>query len=690
MMAICKRLMAGAVSVLVMACALLPSAPAIALTPAVQIRTTRLATYDTTQDKLRGEAGQLAGPLTEPMAYPSSETVLASPMLLGVRIAREDWSAARALVSVDPNWANWVRGKELNVEQWFARTRDRADLVAGYPNNLVNAATGAAIPWSIDMPEPPDGSTPAAASFKGAWAAFNRMNNITYSVDAARLYQLTGEARYAKFAADQLDFYANNYMNWPLRTAIGNARMMGQSLDEAASVLELLEAAHALRGYASAMQKAKWRDGLFFPIAANLQTYAYGSLNNINLWCAVATTAIGLEHNDKGWIDAGSTGPKGLSAVMTQGVTKDGIWFEGTFAYNNYVLLALARLFDLTALEGRTDFVEHYGPAVQKMLAAPAAYRFDDGTLPSPADTRTAVAPIDLPIHFALYRHVPTTYGLQYAAGIRNWDTLRDRPAKAPISATLPPPRTTFSPDIRMASLRAGNWQLFVHFGQRTINHAQEEALTYELVNGKTSISRDAGAAPSYSSAQQNEYFIKGVGNNVPLIDGQGQDQWAPGEVKGFDPVAGTLDVLHPTYRKDVSARRSYKLDATGFSETSRMVVTVANAPARRLGVIFNTACSVQINDPRAGIGSPSPAPTGSPGFKYWTGVLKQNAQAIWTANLVCAGGKRFELKVEGPGPHSVYRATAPDTPLPATRSALYLEVLGVDASFTTSIRALP
>lgn len=630
--------------------------------------------------------------LVEPMAYPPAGKARASSMLRsgGMRNAQEDWDAARALVNSDINWSNWVADKKSGLTKWFAKPRDRADLIAGYPNDLVNAVTGAAIPWSTEMPEPPNGGTASAISFKNAWAAINRMNNITFTVDAARLYQLTRDTKYAQLAVDQLDFYATNYMRWPLRTAIGNARMMGQSLDEATSVLELLEAAHALEGYASPAQKAKWRDELFFPIAANLQSYSYGSLNNINLWCAVATAAIGLVHNDKRWIDIGTTGPKGIATVMAQGVTKDGIWFEGTFAYNNYVLLALARFFDLAAAMGRNDFVELYAPTVRRMLMAPATYRFDDETLPSPADTRMSVAPIDLPIHFALYRHVPTVYGLQYAAGIRNWDTLRDRPAKASGIATLPASQTTFSPDIRMALLRGGAWQLFVHFGQRTINHAQEEALTYELVHGKTSITRDAGAATSYSTAQQNDYFSKGVGNNVPLIDGRGQDQWAPGEVRGFDPVAGTLDVLHVAYRKGISARRSYKLNTAGFSETSRMVITDTSSPPRRLGVMFNTSCSVQVNDPRAGVAAPSAAPSGSPGFKYWTGVLKQQAQSTWTAKLVCAGGKNYELMVEGPGPHTVYRATAPDTPLPATRNALYVEVQGMEASFTTSIRVLP
>ena len=90
-----------------------------------------------------------------------------------------------------------------------------------------------------------------SASARTAWVAINRQYNVSRALDAARLYALSGDRGMAETAAAQLDFYAHNYASWPLRTAIGNARMLGQSLDEAVSVLELVEIAKALQGYAS-------------------------------------------------------------------------------------------------------------------------------------------------------------------------------------------------------------------------------------------------------------------------------------------------------------------------------------------------------------------------------------------------------------------------------------------------------
>lgn len=671
------------------------TAPATSLSTTTATATTQAATtaaQDTankTSTSAQTAAATLQAAVMASMASAQVDGLLkTSGVLLAARTPVENLSGGRLLATTNKDWISWVAYKRAQVDKWFSKRRDRLDLVAGYVNDFVDPKTGAPAEWSMDMAEPAAGTTDREKAFKGAWVAIQRQYNIKYALDAARIYQVSGDAKMAEIAAAQLDFYADNYLKWPLRTAIGNARMLGQSLDEAVSVLTMVEVSRALTPYVTAARKAKWRDGVFYPLATNVQTYSWGSLNNINLWCAIATAAVGMEHGNATLTDAGLTGPRSVAAVMAQGITQDGVWFEGSFAYNNYVLAALTRLFDIAAATGRTDVILRYTPDTQRMLLAPVLYRFDDGSLPSPNDTRFAVTPVDQATHGGLYRHVPTTFGMQYALANRSWYTLIDPPTTVTTAPTLPQPRTVYSPDTGFATLRAGSWQVFIHYGQKTQAHAQAEALGYELADGTTNISRDAGTSNSYGSPQHLEYFSQGLGNNVPLVDGQGADGYTLGEVKTFDPTSGFLDVLQASYRTDASARRSYKLDTTGFSESTRITLTKAGATPRRLGVVFNTTCSVQVTDPRAGNASTTTAPTGAPGFKYWTSVTRQTAQATWTAKLNC-GGKAYQLTVVGPAGHTVYRATAPSTPLPNTRSTVYLETSGTDATFSTSIRAL-
>lgn len=617
------------------------------------------------------------------------DLIKSSGVMLPVRSATENLTVARATIANSTGWTTWLGQKRAAVDKWFGKARDRLDLQAGYPNDYIDPKTGAAVAWSDDSAEPAAGTTAKEKAYKGAWVAIMRQVNISYALDAARHYQITGDTKYAEIAASQLDFYADNYNKWPLRTAIGSSRMFGQTLEEATSVLQMLETARALTPYVTAARKAKWRDGVFFPMATNLQAYVWGTLNNMNLWLAVATAAIGMEHGNAAWTDAGLTGPRSVAAVMTQGVTQDGIWYEGSFAYNNYVLLALARLFDISAGAGRTDVLTKYASAAQRMLLAPILYRFDDGSLPSPNDSRAAIAPIDKATHAALFRHVPTTYGVQYAAINRSWASLMDAPPSSTATPTLPAPQTVYSPDTGFASLRNGNWQVFVHYGQKTLAHAQAEALGYEVTEGTTNISRDAGTSNSYGSPEHLEYFSQGLGNNVPLVDGQGPDGTSLGEVKSFDPASRTLDVLQATYRTDVSARRSYKVDTTGLTESTQLNITKVGATARRLGVVFNTTCGIQITDTRAGTAATTAAPTGAVGFKYWKSVTRQTPQATsWIAKLTC-GAKTYEMTVTGPAGHQIYRATVPGTPLPSTRNSIYVEITGLSANFTTSFRSL-
>lgn len=634
------------------------------------------------------QASLAAAALKASMTAMQVEELMKTGVLLSARTPVENLVGAKTLATTNKDWISWIAYKQDQVNKWFAKPRDRLDLIAGYVNDFVDPKTGAAANWSMDMPEPTSGTTDREKAYKGAWVAIQRQYNIKYALDAARIYQMSGDTKMAELAAAQLDFYADNYMKWPLRTAIGNARMLGQSLDEAVSALTMLEISRALTPYVSAARKAKWRDGAFYPIANNLQSYSWGSLNNINLWCAVATAAVGFEFANSSWIDAGLTGPRSVAAVMAQGVTQDGIWFEGSFAYNNYVLSALARLFDLAVATGRLDVIARYTPETQRMLMAPILYRFDDNSLPSPNDTRFAVAPVDSSTHGAFYRYVPTTYGMQYALANRSWSTLIDPPSAVQSTPTLPTARTVYSPDTGFATLRSGSWQAFVHYGQKTLAHAQVETLGYELMHGTTAIARDAGTSTSYGSPEHLEYFSQALGNNVPLVDGQGAEGISMGEVKSFDPTTNTLDVLQASYRTDVSARRTFKVDTNGFTETTLLALTKTGAAPRRLGVVFNTTCAVSITDPRAGSASSVAAPTGATAFKYWKTVTRQTAQSTWTAKVAC-GSKAYEMTVSGPAAHFIYRASAPGTPLPSTRNAIYVESTGQSATFTTSIRAL-
>ena len=255
---------------------------------------------------------------------------------LPVRKPQADWEVARAKVQADPAWQSWVENHRKSLDIWISKPRDRAELEAGWGFDLINPANGALVKWTSEMPEPTEHSA-YSVKYKQAWASWNRSYNIGKLLEAARMYRLTGEVRYANWATSQLDFYANNYSAWPLRQWNGKARMMGQSLDEATAVVSLIEAVNLLSGYVGAQKKELWRQKLFNPIVGNLRDFNQG-VNNIALWHAVAIALVGFQYHDTALISEALDGPKGVGELMKKGVTNDDLWYEGSFAYNAYVV----------------------------------------------------------------------------------------------------------------------------------------------------------------------------------------------------------------------------------------------------------------------------------------------------------------------------------------------------------------
>ncbi|WP_200383401.1 heparinase II/III domain-containing protein [Rhodocyclus tenuis] len=599
-----------------------------------------------------------------------------------LRLASENWALAQKLVRSDKDWQSWLTGRRQLMDQWMSRPRDQADWVSGWGHELVDPLTQAPLRWTPEMPLPADGPG-AQGKLRRAWMSWERSYNFDRVAEAARLYRLTGESRYAEWAAGQLDFYADNYSKWPLRTWNGKARMMGQSLDEATGTVVLIEAFRLLKGFASASRQLHWREQLFLPIVENLSDFNQG-VNNIALWHAVAISVVGMQLDEPTLLRRGLDGAKGVRALLKAGITDDFLWYEGSFTYNAYVLRALAPLFINAALSGHAASLQGEMAQAKKMLLAPLQLRFDDGLLPTPGDANARTPAVELGLFFELYRALDTRIGRVEAQRRKGWETLVDpRLEPLPPLDALPPVRSVHLEATRMAMLKSGDWQVFVHYGQLTQHHAQEEALSPEIHFQATPLVADPGTV-SYGSELHEKYFRRAIAHNSPLVDGGGQVGWNPGVMKRFDAAAATLAVSQPRYRPDAAAERTISLRDGELSD----VVTIRLNPdvngEHRLGFLFNTECAANLAGSFADEGSPVLPPMGN-GTSFWQDTTVRSAPARWQAELDC-GKKRFRLAVELSGPHRVYLASAPTTPLPKRRTVLYMELTGRAATMRTTL----
>jgi hypothetical protein len=602
-----------------------------------------------------------------------------------LRIAREDWLVATQLVNTNAEWQAWLKTKQIAMDKWISVPRDRQDMLAGNMFKLLDPVTKMPVNFYLEMPEPARNGVNGDDYWR-AWVTRIRAHNLSRIQEAARLYRLTANVKYRDWAIQQLDFYSMHYMDWPSQNWNGKARMMGQSLDEAAAVVTLIDAVRLLSDDVSLQRRQTWQSKLFMPIAQNLLDFNQG-VNNIALWHACAIAMIALEYDDALLLERALNGDRGLNALLRQGVNADYLWYEGSFSYNNYVISAMMPLFIQSGLKAKSALLRSPMLLSQNMLLSPLQFRFDDGYLPTVGDTRGRSQAVDLNAFLNVARVMPTSIGVMEAQRIKNWDTLLDRAVStSTLPVSLPVVTTGLFEASGVAILKNTSWQAFVHYAQATFAHAQAEVPSYELYAGATPISIDQGTV-DYASPWHEYYFRRAVAHNVPLIDGEGQEldkeKWLVGQLSQFNASAPAITVHQNGYRAGVDVTRQIKLLDQIFVDQTHITLS-ANKEARRLGSVFNTDCRLTIDDPAISGFKSASAPLGT-GFSYWTEVQVANAPAKWTASLLC-GRESFNAQFIVNKPHLVYRASAPATPLPKRRDAIYLELSGHEADFEIRI----
>lgn len=607
---------------------------------------------------------------------------LAASELPALRTPVEDWTGARALLANDERWKRWLDEREAALQRWRLQA-DHAGWIAGTQQDWYNAASGERQAWKPESPIPPaDTSATTTRTRRGAWVSFNRAYNVERVQEAARLYRLTGKRELLDWAAEQLDFYADNYARWPLQTWNGHARMMGQALDEATACDALIDTVRLLRPALAPERVETWRRRLFAPMADNLG-YAYQGNNNISLWTRVAMALIALEFEDDALLSRALDGEQGIRKLLDTNVSTDGFWTEGSLSYQAYVVTALTPLLRTASLKGKSALVRPFADDAGRMLISPLLLRFPDGSLPSIGDARSGAPAVDRGLFAHVRRVLPTPIGMIEASLRRSWDALLDPPAPPAAPAAIPPVSSTHFPSLRAALLKSGDWHIFLHYGQATGFHAQAEALNAEIVHGGAYLLRDPGTV-AYGSPLHQYFYRTAAAHAVPVIDGIGQEGWAPGEL---ERMTGTsVAAFQPNYNRLASARRRISLsNGTLIDEQS---LHAKDRQSHRLGFIVSTPCTVELaRDNPLLRPAPNPLPT-SPGFAYWQPSAAWRNEKALKASFTC-NEQSYAVSFSLPGTYRVVQAQVPDTRPSGRRTALYFETEGRDATLSSRFAPL-
>ncbi|EIP97732.1 Heparinase II/III-like protein [Opitutaceae bacterium TAV1] len=646
------------------------------------------------------------------------ETKLLQPDGSAFRAAREDWEAARRLVSgpaADPAWTAWLDAQRKTVDAWMARHRDRVEWRAGWWHDFVSPKDGSFLTWTDDIPgeqadhlfSPSDPRVPLTEKNIGGWIFGFRKRHIENTRDAARLYRLTDDKRYGDWAASQLDFYADNLQKWPVVKPKGNYTRLGcQSLEDATWLALFAETARLLRD-TPAVPPSRWQswyDGLFKP-QVELLNRSFLIVHNIALWHRASSAQVALLYDDKPMWKHVVEDKYGLRDQLRRGVTSDYFWYEQSMGYNAYVVTAMQPLLAAAGLLGRVAELRDEAAIVQNLVIAPLTLRFPDRTIPNPADAGR-------PGHASarglarIYRILPTAPGLATAAAPedRNWDTLVDPPAAVAASlgvnlavagAGLPEPRSTSLASSRFAILKDGPWQVFFHYGQNARSHSQAEALNWSASFDGVDISHDPGTV-GYGSPLSNGYYRRGLNHNVPLVNGEGQQSWHPGELLAFDPASGraTMSASQPQYRPgEAAARRTLRIE--GDKLIDEATVTLVNAdPAvtATLGLALHLQGSPRLPDSFVPVSNEAFTRNRPPAFGYWSDIRaatfeNEAAFDVTFPATETTKTRTLRIRIATPRKFTLYQGSSPDYP-PNRRAGFYIEKAepAREASFVTEL----
>lgn len=335
--------------------------------------------------------------------------------------------------------------------------------------------------------------------------------------------------------------------------------------------------------------------------------------------------------------------------------------------YNAYVVRALLPFFEAVARNGQGPEFAAEMIQVQNMMLMPIALRFPDGSLPNPSDNVGRLKAPDISILVESRRVLPTRLGVSLAVTRKSWEQLIDPAQPLEKVPPLPPVISRVLPASQMAVLKNETWQVFVHWGQSVIHHAQREALNLEVFAGDAPLSRDTGTT-FYGSPLHANYYTQPAAHNVPFSDDRGQLGWAPGVLKSFDATTGALSVLQPQYNTNLSASRMVQLKDDVLVDELKLVPRAGVPAPSSIGAVWHFDCEL------SGFGAFQPSPVSLPsgeGFQFWT-----DAQAFTLRNearlTAKCGARTVKLKIEVPGEFTLFKARAPEI-TPKKRDALYL-----------------
>ena len=499
--------------------------------------------------------------------------------------------------------------------------------------------------------------------------------NLARMEDAAWAWAVTGEKKYAQFAAKVMVGYAERYLKYPMvvnsvsdKTVDVSAEKKGkyktaghineQTLGEAMYMIPLATAYDLVcdSGALSEADRRNVEQNFIRAMAECIDVYRAGK-SNWQTWHNAALLWAGAVLGDEAMVRQALTGPaNGFAYQMGLSVMPEGMWYENSWGYHYYTLTAMTHIAEGARRLG-LDLYRH--PLLRKMYTLAFDYLMADGSLPRFGD-----AVQDSPSRPSVNEEAYAAYGderiLATLSEEPSWDGIllgRDLAKKA----MLPAGKSGVFPGAGHAILRTGGpgkLSAAMTFGPYGGFHGHYDKLSFVLFGYGQEMAVDPGRAASqaYRLPIHRQWYKASVGHNVVLVDGKGQKE-AGGKLLGFaadDSYAAVAADAGPAF-ENVVHRRLVILTPSYLLVVDRLAATDDKEHVFEW-VYHNAGTKIACDLPK-GEGKLE----GDAGYKYVQGVEAYKVEKDGSFAVTVTGEKASAaMRIVGQAGDVVFTGTGP------------------------------
>ncbi|MCU1237398.1 MAG: Heparinase family protein [Candidatus Solibacter sp.] len=353
-------------------------------------------------------------------------------------------------------------------------------------------------------------------------------------------YQLTGKREYVEKARRIFNAYSDIYLTLPIHdnnnkldTKTG-ARIMSQTLSESSWLVPLEFGYDLVRDAIPAEERARFETNVLKGAAAVIRRNQAGK-SNWQSWHNAALLGAGLLTGEKELVTLAIDGPGGFKFQMKESVTPDGAWFEGAWGYHFF---ALNPLLMTREMADRAGIALPEAAALKRMLDAPLASVFPDGTLPNFNDSGYTNLTSEAPYYEIGYRLFGDARYLMVGKGEgRGLEALMwgadhaSAGAAAPLTSAL-----MESAGVAVLRVAGSDHTVAVKFGPHGGGHGHYDKLTFVSYANGAGQAADPGTQ-AYGAKTHATWDKTTVAHNTISVDGKQQAEatgklleWNPGE----------------------------------------------------------------------------------------------------------------------------------------------------------------